>query len=471
MPRSRKRRPLGEQRDVVSEALPGETVGVGDRVCGSLAHDLPAAPPLPAGRLLILDDDPHIGRMIQLIAESVGLQARCMTGTRDFFKAVADWQPTHIAIDLVMPEMDGVEVLQRLADRRCGAKIIITSGVGSRVLDAAGRSGNEHGLQSAGMLSKPFSPKDLRALVVVPPDGAGRRDESSLYRTSRGDAADSDQSNAERLRRALANQELQLVYQPQIHCASGALAGFEALARWVDPYRGTIAPDQFIGCAEAHGLIDALTDQVLELAIGWFSRHFAGSELTLSVNLSSHTVSDGSPPTVGGGARAGDTSLVERVTARCRQAKVEPQNLILELTESSAMENPVLSLDLMTRLRMKGFQLSIDDFGTGYSSMLQLVRLPFSEIKVDKSFVITALRSGESRAVVESIIGLGHSLGLRVVAEGVEDTQTLQYLRDQGCDLAQGYFIARPVGAEAIESWMQLEAHKFIPSAMQRSLL
>jgi EAL domain-containing protein (putative c-di-GMP-specific phosphodiesterase class I) len=135
------------------------------------------------------------------------------------------------------------------------------------------------------------------------------------------------------------------------------------------------------------------------------------------------------------------------------------------------MDNPVMTLDLLTRLRMKGFQLSIDDFGTGYSSMLQLVRLPFSEIKVDKSFVTTATRSTESRVVVESIIALGSSLGLRVVAEGVEDAETMQYLREAQCDLAQGYFIARPMPGEAVWEWLENDAQRSHRGGAQRPLL
>jgi len=145
-----------------------------------------------------------------------------------------------------------------------------------------------------------------------------------------------------------------------------------------------------------------------------------------------------------------DQALVERIVDRCAARHIAPERLIFELTETSAMEDPIASLDLLTRLRMKGFQLSIDDFGTGYSSMLQLVRLPFSEIKVDKSFVMTANRSAESRTVVRSIIELGHSLGLRATAEGVEDADTLAYLKSLACDLAQGFLIARPMsGADA----------------------
>jgi EAL domain-containing protein (putative c-di-GMP-specific phosphodiesterase class I) len=118
------------------------------------------------------------------------------------------------------------------------------------------------------------------------------------------------------------------------------------------------------------------------------------------------------------------------------------------------MESPVAGLDMLTRLRMNGFQLSIDDFGTGYSSMLRLVRMPFTEIKVDKSFVISATRSVESRAVVRSIVDLGRSLGLKSAAEGVEDALTLEVLQQMGCDFAQGYWIGRPMEADAIPAWI-----------------
>ncbi|MDV7392922.1 EAL domain-containing protein, partial [Arthrospira platensis SPKY1] len=148
----------------------------------------------------------------------------------------------------------------------------------------------------------------------------------------------------------------------------------------------------------------------------------------------------------------------DRLAQRCLQLQLAPERLILELTETSAMDDPVASLGLITRLRMKGFHLSIDDFGTGFSSMLQLVRLPFSELKVDKSFVMTALQSEESRTVVKSIVDLGRSLGLRTVAEGVETAEVFDFLRKIGCDQAQGYHIARPMTGDATLRWMREHA-------------
>ena len=230
-------------------------------------------------------------------------------------------------------------------------------------------------------------------------------------------------------------------YQPKVELKSGVTAGFEALVRWQHPDRGIVPPDAFISVAEECGLIDELTTEVLDQSLKWFSRSFPRSELKLSLNISAVSLVD--------------IQMADRLFDICSRYSVAPGRVVLELTETSAMVDPTLSLDLMTRFRLKDFHLSLDDFGTGYSSMVQLVRLPFSEIKVDKSFVVNAKQSSESRTVIKSIVDLGHSLGLEVTAEGVEDQETLNYLHKVGCDLAQGYFIAPPLPGEAAYLWLE----------------
>jgi len=378
----------------------------------------------------------HVGKIVKLIAEANGLEARLLTDPERFLSALDEWNPTHIALDLVMPDMDGVQVLAELARRACGAKIIITSGMGVRVLDAAGRAGNERGLNIVGVLAKPFSATALRELLFTEQGPAAR---------ARGPSAEHFHPTEAELRRALENHEFRVVYQPRVECSTGDLAGFETLARWIHPQRGLVMPDCFIPLMESSGLIDLLTDSVLDQALAWFSgfplgRDDAFATVSLSVNVSAQTFAD---PT-----------FLERITALCVKFDVAPQRIIFEVTETNHMDDSVTSLDLMTRVRMKGFQLSIDDFGTGYSSLLQLVRLPFSEIKVDKSFVTSAMRSIEARTVVKSIVDLGRSLGLKSAAEGVEDTQTLDLLRRFGCDLAQGFVIARPMDGDAALNWV-----------------
>jgi EAL domain-containing protein (putative c-di-GMP-specific phosphodiesterase class I)/ActR/RegA family two-component response regulator/GGDEF domain-containing protein len=407
----------------------------------------------PPQRLLILDDDPLSGQTIGNVASLAGYEVEVTDNHKDFFRILEDWPPDIIALDLVMPDMDGVEVIAELARRHCNAKIIITSGIGGRVLDAAGRTAADRGLHIAGMLPKPFAPATLRDLLAkCAPDATDDKHlEAPGYR---GEQTTTRKLTSRELEQAITNHDLHVCYQPKVSCKTGMLSGFEALARWNHSVRGVITPDEFIPLAEANGLIDALTIEVMTQAMQWY-RSFRAElgvtglshpglpdpdKLTLSINISALSLSN--------------TQIFDRLTLMCSEYDIEPGNVIFELTETSAMEDPVSSLELLTRLRLRGFRLSIDDFGTGYSSMVQLVKLPFSEIKVDKSFVITARESEESRAVIKSIVSLGMSLGLIITAEGIEDEETQVFLRNIGCTLAQGYLFARPLDGDQVMSWL-----------------
>lgn len=399
-------------------------------------------------RLLIIDDVAAIGRTISYVAGCIGVATRYTDSPAEFFEIQREWNPTHIAIDLAMPDMDGVQVLSQLASHNCNAQIIITSGFGDRVLSAAKLSAEEHGLNISGILPKPFSTATVRNILS----------ETLLHGISAGTPVGhgsvQPELTADEITRALMNREFQVYYQPKIDCSTLALSGFEALVRWAHPTHGILAPDLFLPMAESQGMLVEITDQVINDAFAWFTGWSvscretvmkSGSNsgtlpATLSINLSAKTLND--------------ISFVDKIVTKCRNLELDPARVIFELTETSAMENPTTALDLLTRLRLKNFRLSIDDFGTGFSSMLQLVRLPFSEIKIDKSFVMTANQSSESKVVIESIIGLGHSLGLKATAEGVEDIETLKYLKSVGCDYAQGYYFSRPMPANAVADWM-----------------
>jgi EAL domain-containing protein (putative c-di-GMP-specific phosphodiesterase class I)/FixJ family two-component response regulator len=383
-----------------------------------------------------LDDDAAVGQTIQWIAESLGFEAEFVTRPEEFFLRLEQKSPDIITIDLVMPELDGVEIMRLLAERKSRAKIVISSGMGTRVLDAAQRSASEHGLSILGVISKPISKEALRLLV-----GNGSECDQPPSVETPSPSRDEFEVTRSDLQNALDRHEFILAYQPKIQCKSGATAGFEALVRWKHPDRGIVMPDSFIPAMENTGLIDALTGQIFEQSLEWFSQSFSQSNPKLSLNISAKSLVD--------------IQMADNLSALCRRYQIDTECIVLELTETSAMVDPILSLDVLTRLRMKGFQLSIDDFGTGFSSMIQLVRLPFSEIKVDKSFVMQAPHSSESRSVIKSIVELGHSLGLLVTAEGVENLKTLDYLNSLGCDLAQGYFIARPMPGEAARKWVE----------------
>ena len=231
---------------------------------------------------------------------------------------------------------------------------------------------------------------------------------------------------------AVDKQELALHYQPLMELSSRKIVGAEALVRWNHPTRGVIPPADFIPMAEKGSMIGKVTDAVVRNAISqaglWAA---AGMSLTVSINLSARSIRD--------------VSFPDQVQNLCIENSVDPSRIAFEITETAAMQDAVMMMDVMARLRLKGFSLSIDDFGTGYSSLAQLRRLPFSEIKVDLSFVSTMLASRDSEVIVKTIIGMAKNLGMRTVAEGVEDPATLDRLQELDCDIAQGYFIARPM--------------------------
>lgn len=397
-------------------------------------------------RLLILDDDELTGKTISNIAEFAGMKTCICQTSVDFFQKLEHWQPSHIAVDLIMPDMDGVEVLVELANRKTSAGVIITSGVGHRILEAAARSASEHGLNILGTLPKPFNPRRFRELVNIDFKAAFRNTRSADLQPRAVRSVNEDD-----LRTAIHQGNISVVYQPKIECHGGKLTGFEALARWEHPEKGLIPPDLFIGMAEAQGLIDSLTILVFEQALPWFNQflqQIAGyhnlptsNDLHLSVNISARSLLN--------------AELFEHIHELCSNNGLDSHQIMLELTETGAMDDPVASLDMLTRLRMRGFHLSIDDFGTGFSSMVQLVRMPFSEVKIDKSFVMTAHTSRESRLVIKAIIELAHSLGLQATAEGIEDMQTLQFLQELNCDHAQGYMLGRPAQGDTFIDWLQ----------------
>jgi len=253
-----------------------------------------------------------------------------------------------------------------------------------------------------------------------------------------------DRPGRERLqRRALQTADQpRLEYQPKISINTGEVYGVEALLRWDHPVRGPIPPASFIPVVETTGLIDELTFHVLRLALAQQSRWVGqGIELPVAVNISARSLLDPRFP--------------ERVEQILAQEGLPARSLILELTETSMMVNPDAAVAILTRLAEQGIRLSIDDFGTGYSSMSYLKRLPVSELKIDRSFVMDLPRNEDNAVLIQSAVDLGHNLGLNVVAEGVEDEATLQRLREMGCDLAQGYHISRPASPEALHAWIQ----------------
>lgn len=390
-----------------------------------------------AHRLLVLDDDESVCATVAAIAGTVGFEARSTTASEDFFVLLYEWSPSHVIVDLRMPDIDGVSVLRRMATEQIQAAVIVMSGLGVRVLESAARAAAESGLTVTAVLPKPFSPKRLR-------DVLGRELPITAEQSRRSAPASESPAfevSEQTLRAALSRGALTPFYQPKVACDSGEVVGFEALARWRQDEVGLIMPDRFIPLAEQSGLIVELTWQVFTAALQWFAQRFRGTGLSISLNLSARVLDE--------------PQLLDWLVRLCEGLSLPVSQVTLEVTETSTMSDPVYMVQVLTQFRIKGFGLSIDDFGVGYSSLVYLARLPFSEMKIDKMFVLSAPVSEESQKIALAIVGLAQALGLSVTAEGVEDDWTLDFLRQIGCDNAQGYLIGRPMDGDAAEHWHQ----------------
>ncbi len=244
------------------------------------------------------------------------------------------------------------------------------------------------------------------------------------------------------LRHAVEHDELRLFFQPKIELDTLRVAGAEVLLRWQHPTRGLLMPADFIPFAEQTGFIRRLTRWTLDHAIAQGAKwQRSGKALSLAVNISADDI--------------GDARFDSRVAGMLTRHQLPPPLLTLELTESGFIEDPTRALRVLDALAALGLKLSIDDFGTGYSSLSHLARMPVHEVKIDRSFVLGLESDAEFAPVVRSAIDMGHGLGLKVVAEGIETEEAAARLRAFHCDIAQGYLYAKPMPLDALEAWLE----------------
>jgi EAL domain-containing protein (putative c-di-GMP-specific phosphodiesterase class I) len=374
-------------------------------------------------RLLVVDDEPDIVEFIAAVAGRLGYATSGTGNGGEVLQLVDTFRPTVIVLDLHLPETDGVELLRMLVARDCKAHILLMSGVDERVLATAADVGASRGLSMRGILTKPVLVPDLQTKL------------SAVLEQDR-------QLNAGELRRGLAEGELLPFYQPKASLRDQrrwVVDGVEALARWQHPRLGLVMPDEFIPLAERSGVIGDLTAVILDLALRQVREwNDEGLKLKCAVNL---------PPSL-----VTDLSFPDRLAALLARYELDGSQLTLEITETATMQDPTKTMDILTRLRVKRIGLALDDFGTGYSSLTQLYQMPFDEMKIDKSLVINVPHSREANTMVGSLVELGHNLGLKICAEGVENRAALDMLAIMGCDRCQGFFISRAVPASDIPS-------------------
>ncbi len=378
--------------------------------------------------LAILDDDLALCRFMADAAAAAGFRTVMATDGSELHLLLAE-APEILILDLAMATVDGIEVIRQLAAARFSGRLVIVSGHSPGMLNAAKTLAEMQSLRVAATLNKPIRADALIALLSVNHVAAAPKLKAIITKAE--------------LAQAIADDQLEVHYQPQVRMADGAWGGVESLVRWRHPVLGQLPPSCFIDLAEKSDLALPLTIKVLEIALADSAEMAAslGYRGTLSVNL---------PP-----AAMVDFKFPEIVMMEVARIGCDKDLLQFEITETSVPPNPAMALDILARLRLKGFRLSIDDFGTGHSSLEQLQQLPFGELKIDLGFVRAAKNDPKARVIVENSITLGRQLGLTVLAEGVEDEGTWNWLRASGCEMAQGYFIAKPLPFEQIAGWSE----------------
>lgn len=390
--------------------------------------------PLPASAVVV-DDEPFALKLLARQLRNLGV---VQVDSFEHASEALTWlESGHHAVELVccdlqMPQLDGVEFVRHLARMNFKGAVLLVSGEDDRILQTARKLAEAHRLQVLGALHKPVTPEQLRQLLTLKREAiAPARPAATPY-------------PAEEVHRAIEQGELVNHYQPRVDIVTGELTGAETLVRWRHPTDGLVCPDRFIGVAEENGLIDELTRVVLAGPNGALqqARYWqqAGLLFPVAVNVSVDTLAGHDFP--------------DYVASEMLRAGVPTSRLVLEVTESRLMKDPLATIDTLTRLRLRRIGLSIDDFGTGHSSLAQLRDIPFDELKVDRSFVHGAHKDASLNAILHASLGLARQLGLTVVAEGVEDFDDWCHLHAAGCDQAQGYFIARPMPPENFSAWL-----------------
>ncbi len=350
---------------------------------------------------------------------------------------------TIVILDLNMPNMDGLEFLQKLRDAKFTGALLLVSGEDERVLQSAETLASSYDLLVLGHLNKPVQQEQLQKYLkqlVAQREKLLVGEKQHIY-------------SAERLKVAIESGELVNFYQPKVLLHSGELVGVEALVRWEHPEDGLILPDNFIDLAEENELIDKIAQQVLRNALVdsniWKK---SGINITVAVNISMYNLNT--------------REFISYLENELLTSGISPNELILEVTESKLMKDYSLVLDMLTRLRLRRVNLSIDDFGTGHSSMAQLRDIPFNELKIDKGFVHSAYDNATLHGIFDGSIQLAKNLGIKTVAEGVENEADWSFLDGSGCDLAQGFFIGRPMRVLELSEWKTQWAERYAKIAV-----
>jgi EAL domain-containing protein (putative c-di-GMP-specific phosphodiesterase class I) len=375
-----------------------------------------------ATRVLIVEDDAALATLLRRACDGMGFEAMALS---DEASLTASWQmplPDIIVLDLNLGFEDGLDYLERLVARGFSGPVMLISGCDPRVLSFSEKICEKLGIPLTVSLNKPFS------VQVFGEKLKGLKPRASGYLRHEIEAG-------------IVQRRFVPFFQPIMAIDGRELCGAEVLARWRHTDQGLIMPSAFIDAVERSGLMEGLAlslmEQALQQSLSWQG---LDHPVQISLNVSpSILLSHG---------------FADHLLQALEQAGGRPENLKIEITESVAFAGLDAIMRVLTRLRIAGIRISLDDFGTGYSSLTALHRLPFSDMKIDRSFVSRMLVDRDAATIVSSLISLAHNLGLEVVAEGVEDHETLALLQELGCDRAQGFLFAEPLPGDAFRSWL-----------------
>lgn len=389
--------------------------------------------PIPQ-HVLIIDDDILIHEQLTALLASLGVKS-CKSANNGLTALLELTQAQEhydlVMFDLNMPEMDGIEFLRRLGEVKYAGCLMLISGAEERLLHAAAELATLQGLRLRGTLRKPIT----RDAVL---NAFATHCEEIVAQTTCSAGTITPQDIASGIR----NDEFEVYFQPKAEAASLRPTGVEALARWRRSDNVFVDPSIFTAVAEQSNQINTLSEVLLTKAlIGGARLAEAGFKLTIAINISPQWLND--------------IRLPDFISATLDATNMQAEDLILELTESTVMADSTIALDVLSRLRLKGAKLAIDDFGTGYSSMEHLTRFPFSEMKLDRSFVAEAPHNATARTILTSSVEIARKLGLTTVAEGVETEAELAFVRKLGCDLVQGFIISESLPLADLIAWLK----------------
>lgn len=384
-------------------------------------------------RLLVLDDDPAILKTIRMMARKLGLDVLTCTKAAELETALASFAPDFILIDLMMPHLDGIDVVRAIGPRP-DCSLFVMSGTDARTFEASREALAACAAPIGGFLNKPFGTAELARVLSA--SAAGLHPQPACLKEHPHNVL----LSPAQFEKVVRSGGIEPFFQPIFHSNGRTLKGFEALARIQGGQTCYFAPEYLGQLVADENLSAIVTDTIIQRSMQFMAELPGKDRLSISINLfGTHAIADG---------------FREKLVAQCMRAGIATDRVILELSEAAVFNLDEEKLRRITQLRLAGFGLSIDDFGTGHSSLGRLASLPFSELKIDKAFCLALPHSQPAAAVIEACLGLAARLNMKVTAEGVEDEEVAALLVSMGCDHLQGHLFGKAMSGDTLLRWL-----------------